>query len=199
MSTRLSDDAVTGATGHEWDYWFSHLEEHGAKDLEHKDIVALLGNQGLVESSWWRQNITNEFEKKIGRRETGSTVDADFQIGVQKTLPVDAAAVWGLVTSAEGAREWLGIDGPAPTKPGETIVNRDGDTFELRTIKEGDRIRLCRTDGKTGDKSTVQVTVVPNKTGASLHFHQEGLNDADHREEMRSHWKTVADKLLGIV
>ncbi|MGH2906854.1 MAG: SRPBCC family protein [Solirubrobacterales bacterium] len=199
MAQRLSAEAVQNATGRDWDEWFAYLDSQNAADLTHKEIVALLGADGGVESGWWCQGITNEFEKHIGRRIVGSTTDADFQIGVQQTFPLDGDAAWDLVTSPDGAGEWLGADGPAPREPGDTVTSSDGHEYELRTIKPGERMRLRRTDGETGATSTVQLTLVPGKTGTSIHFHHDGLADGDEREKMRAHWKTVADRLLSIV
>ena len=194
----ISDEKVREATGRDWPAWFDLLDELGGTELTHKEIVAMLGEQGL-ESGWWRQSVTNEFEKHIGRRETGSTTDADFQIGVQKTLPLDQSQVWDLVTSPECAREWLNTREPLPSQPGETVATDDGHSYELRSIEPGRRMRFRRTDGDSGQRSTVQLTLLPAKTGTALHFHHEGLNDGEHREEMRAHWRRIADKILGIV
>jgi hypothetical protein len=199
MAQRISDEKVRESTGRDWPAWFEWLNERGAGELTHKEIVALVGSDGAVESGWWCQNVTNEFEKHIGRRETGSTADADFQIGVQKTLPLDADATWKLITSPAGARELIGSDVALPTEPGETVVSADGHEYELRTIQHGERMRFKRTNQETGEKSTVQLTLVPAKSGTSLHFHHEGLASGHERERMRDHWHEIAGKIMGIV
>jgi uncharacterized protein YndB with AHSA1/START domain len=199
VHARFSDQAVKDATGRDWSEWFSYLDDAGAAELNHPQIVKLLDERAAVESGWWRQTVANEFEKHIGRRVTGSTADANFQVGVQKTLPVDRSAAWDLVTSREGVKAWLGTDAPVPTAPGETVVSGDGHHYELKAISPGERMRFRRTDGASGEKSTVQLTLIPAKSGTSVHFHHEGLADGDERERMRDHWRSVAGKILSIV
>jgi hypothetical protein len=199
VAQRISDEKVLESTGRNWQDWFDWLNDRDGAKLTHKQIVALIGSDGEVESGWWCQNVTNEFEKHIGRREIGSTVDSDFQIGVQKTLPLDPDATWSLITSPEGARELIGADVPLPTEPGATVASDDGHEYELRTIHPGQRMRFRRTNKDTGDESTVQFTLLPTKTGTSLHFHHEGLSSSEERETMREHWKSIAGKILSIV
>lgn len=197
MTPSISDDAVLEATHRTWPEWFDWLNDHGANDMSHKEIVALLASDGAVESSWWRQSISVEFEKHADLREEGSTSDGGFQVGVRTTLPLDNDEAWTLITAGDGAPIWLHDD--VPSEPGQKIHGADGHDYELRTIKAGERMRLRRTDPATGESSTVQVTLSPAKTGTTLNFHHEGLRDTEHREEMRAHWRKIADKLLGIV
>lgn len=197
MVTRISEDAITEATGKGWEHWFDLLGQKNASELTHKEIVALLGESG-VESGWWRQNITNEFEKSIGRREVGSTVDADFQVGVQRTLELGIDDAWALVTSPAGMREWLGVDGPLPSAVGESIDDPEGGTYELRSIEPRRRIRL-RHHEHDGEQSTIQLTLTEKSSGTTIGFHHENLPHAEAREAKREHWKSIGDKLLGIV
>lgn len=196
MPTRISEEAVTEATGEGWEHWFALLKESSAAELSHKEIVALLDENG-VESGWWRQNITNEFEKSIGRREVGSTTDAGFQVGVQRTTELSPDEAWKLAVSPEGMREWLGIDGPLPDSVGDSIDAPDGGRYELRSIEPGRRIRL-RHHEADGDESTIQLTLTESATGTTFGFHHEDLPHAEAREEKRGHWRNAADKLLGI-
>jgi uncharacterized protein YndB with AHSA1/START domain len=196
MVTQISEEAITDATGQGWEVWFALLHDKQAQDLSHKEIVALLGENG-VESGWWQQNITNEFEKSIGRRETGSTADAGFQVGVQKTVNLSLADTWKLVTSPEGMREWLGIDGPLPAEVGKSIDAPDGGRYELRSLTPEVRIRL-RHHEADGDESTIQLTLTEKPTGTTIGFHHDDLPDAEARETKRGHWRNAADKILGI-
>lgn len=193
-----SDEAVKKATGQDWSQWFAYLREKGAMEMDHKAIVQLLDTDGEVESSWWQQSITVEFEKSIGRRELGNTSDGDFQVGVRQTLPVDPETAWKLMTSPDAAAIWLGVD-KLPTEVGETVTASDGHSYELRSLSPGERVRLRRTDAETGDTSTVQIALQENKTGTAVTFHHEGLADANEREHKKEHWRAIADKLLGIV
>jgi uncharacterized protein YndB with AHSA1/START domain len=197
MVTRISEDAITEATGKGWEHWFELLHAANAADLTHKEIVGLLGESG-VENAWWRQNITSEFEKSIGRREVGSTEDADFQVGVRRTLDVGVDEAWALVTSPAGMREWLGVDGPLPGTVGEAIDDPTGGSYELRSIETGKRIRL-RHHEHDGGQSTIQLTLTEKPSGTTISFHHENLPHAEAREAKREHWKAIGDKILGIV
>lgn len=194
---KISETAIQEATNKSWDQWFAWLDEQDATTKTHGEIVALLATAANLESTWWQQAVTVEYEKARGMREEGSTADAGFQVGVRTTLPLDNAEAWTLITAGDAAPLWLNDE--IPTEPGQTIHGADGHDYELRTIRTGERMRLKRTDPKTGESSIVQVTLSPAKTGTTLNFHHEGLRDSEHREEMRSHWRQIADKILGIV
>ena len=68
---RTSDEAVRRATGRTWDEWIRWLDERGAAGMSHKQIVALLREQGGVESGWWQQTVTAGYEVAKGRRVEG--------------------------------------------------------------------------------------------------------------------------------
>ena len=59
-------------------------------------------------------------------REVGRTKDAGFQIGVSRTVPHDAAAVWELLTSSVGLAVWLGeLTEPHGSRPAVRHHQRD--------------------------------------------------------------------------
>ncbi len=197
MSTRISDKKVLEDTGRDWDGWYSWLDDRGAEAMSHKEIVSLLAAEGQLERPWWQQSVAVEYEKSRGLREAGSTGVAGFQVGVRTTLPIDNDEAWTLITAGDGVPLWLHDE--VPNEPGQTVHAPDGYEYELRTIKPGERMRLRRVDPETGESSIVQVTLSPAKTGTTLGIHHEGLRDGEHREEMRAHWRNIADKILSIV
>jgi len=97
-----SDDAVREATGRDWREWEEVLDAHGAANLSHKEIVALVGESG-VESGWWRQQVTTVYEKRKGKRILGQT-ETGFQVGVRRTVPVGHERVWRLLTRPQESR-----------------------------------------------------------------------------------------------
>ncbi|MFJ8865756.1 SRPBCC domain-containing protein [Streptomyces sp. NPDC102473] len=122
---------------------------------------------------------------------TGLTQDAGWEIGVSRTLPLPADALWAFVAGEEGVALWLGPGVTLPTEKGAVYRTADGVEGEIRSYRPGDRVRL--THGST----TVQVAVVPGvQDGRSvLRFHQEHLASAEEREERRAHWKGVMDRV----
>ncbi|MCX4818655.1 SRPBCC domain-containing protein [Streptomyces sp. NBC_01142] len=121
---------------------------------------------------------------------TGLTQDAGWEIGVSKTLPLPASAVWEFIASPEGVVLWLGEGARLPTVKGESYETRDGVTGEVRSYRPGDRVRL------TYGTSTVQVAVSAAKDKSVLRFHQEHLADAAERERQRAHWKAVMAEVV---
>ncbi|NIQ58276.1 MAG: hypothetical protein GWN71_34515 [Gammaproteobacteria bacterium] len=73
--------------------------------------MALVRDEG-VDSGWWQQMVTVGYEKLKGRRITGETQDADFQVGVSRTMDLPADDAWHLVTSPDGVQTWLGAGAP---------------------------------------------------------------------------------------
>lgn len=186
-----SGAAVRNATGRDWNAWLKTLDEAGARDWTHRQIVAWLAREADL-SGWWQQQVTVGYEKMTGKRVLGETADAGFQVGVRRTYPFDADALWRRLTAPDAVAIWLG--GKAELGVGAAYENRAA-SGELRVVKERDRIRFTRAVG-TGPASTVQLALTqtgPAKT--SITFHHEKLADADEREAMRAHWKAVADRL----
>ncbi|MFD5680229.1 SRPBCC family protein [Streptomyces bacillaris] len=121
----------------------------------------------------------------------GLTQDAGWEIGVSRTLHQPPQAVWEFITGPEGVALWLGAEGPLPTEKGAPYRTADGPEGEIRSYRPGDRVRL------TYGPSTVQVAVTPGSSEdrAVLRFHQERLASAEEREERRTHWKAVMDRV----
>lgn len=186
-----SDAAVEKATGRDWNSWIKALDEAGAGNWTHKQIVAWLARETGI-SSWWQQQVTVGYEKMTGKRVPGETADAGFQVGVRRTYPFDADELWRRLTAPEAVAVWLGS--PAQVVAGETYEANSA-TGELRVVKKADRIRFTRAAGGK-PASTVQFALAqtgPGKT--SITFHHEKLSDVDEREAMRAHWKAIADRL----
>ncbi len=101
----MDDSPVMNATGKTLGDWFAILDGRDARDLRHKDIARLLQDEYGV-SAWWSQNVTVEYEKHIGRRETGQTQAGDYGATVTRTLPGDMDAArerWVAGLREEGA------------------------------------------------------------------------------------------------
>ena len=93
---------MTAATGRNWDEWIAFLDGLGAAEMDHKEIVALTAGPGGLSNGWWQQSVTVGYEQARGLRVIGQTSGADFQIGVQKTLPVPSDVAWALLAEGPG-------------------------------------------------------------------------------------------------
>jgi hypothetical protein len=76
---RISSESVREATGRGWEEWLEILDGAGARDREHKGVVAHLRSEHPEVSSWWRQALTVGYEQARGKRVAGQTADARFR------------------------------------------------------------------------------------------------------------------------
>lgn len=193
----ISDEAVVDATGRSWDDWLELLDDHDGTALDHQERVAVLAEAG-VESGWWQQQLAVGYEQKRGLREVGETADAGYQVGVQRTMTLGQEALWDLLLSEAGRGVWLGESVTFTAEPGATYETTDDITGEVRTVSEGERLRLTWQPPDREGPTTLQLTLTcprSNETRTTLRFHHEKLADGDEREAMRERWRNVLDRL----
>ncbi len=197
---KVSDEAVQKATGRDWAAWIELLDGLGARELSHKEIVALMVARDLCENAWWQQMVTVGYEHAIGRRTLGDTADRGFQIGVQRTWPVSVDEAWALVTGQRGQEAWLGPGAELALEPGATYTTDDGIGGEVRTLAEGKRLRLTWQPEGWAAPTTLQVTFAPGKAGkTAVRFHHEMLPDEAAREECKLRWKEALAALAALI
>ncbi len=192
---RISDAAVQKATGKNWAEWFALLDGEGAEALPHKLIARLLHDKGYIASGWWRQTVTVEYERVRGLRSVGETASAGFEIGVQKSLPLTPAQAWNLLTEPEGRALWLGTVPDLRWEKRAAYATAEGTRGEVRSFTPGKLVRLTWQPLHFPAPSTLQVSLTPSGAKTALRFHQEKLDSAETREEMRAHWRKVLEKL----
>ncbi len=194
----VSDEAVLKATGKTWPQWFDLLNKAGAKTWSHKEIVAYLKEHAKL-SAWWEQTVTVAYEKAHNKRVLGQTNDAGFQLGIQKTLPIDRASAWKLLCSTKGVALWLGKIKAMKWEEGFTYATAAETHGELRVIKPQERLRLTWQPKEMKKPATLQVTLTPSGPDkTALRFHLEKLPSADWRTQMKKHWDGVLQDLLAL-
>lgn len=193
---RISDEAIQEATGQAWDAWFEQLDAADAASWEHSEIAAHLADQDDV-SAWWAQTIAVQYERERGLREVGQTRETGYQIGVQRSVDVDPATAYELVTSPEGLACWMGQGAPESLEEGTTFELADGTTGEIRVVSPGSHVRLTWHPDGWELPSTLQVRVNENPSGSTaISFHHEGLPDAATRTAMQAWWRRALEALL---
>lgn len=195
--TRISDEAVKKATGKTWKEWLLLLDKAGARDMTHRQIVAETAKQPGV-SEWWTQMVAVEYEHRRRKRKVGQTADEGYQIGVQKTIPLGQEKMWELITKPDGRKIWLGDIPRMRWEAGEEFETKSGTKGQVRTIDEGNRIRMTWQPKGRKKPAVLQVTIYSprnQRLSTNLSFHQEKLNSAAEREKMRKHWRGVLTKL----
>lgn len=198
MSTdkiRISDESVRKATGRTWREWEAALDDWGANDLSHKEIVALIGERAEVASEWWRQTVANGYEKLKGKRITGETEDAGFQIGVQRTTTLPLERAWSLLTSPEGTEAWLGAGAEIAFEQGERYRLADGTEGEVRVVRPNQHLRITWHPKGWPRSSVIQVRVTPKGEKTVISFHEEQLPGEKEREERRTFFKAALARI----
>ena len=191
---RISTESVREATGRGWDDWLKTLDDAGAEDWDHKEIVAYLKREhGEATSSWWRQSITVGYEQARGKRVVGETADTGFQVGVQRSVDATVAEAWELITSRPEL--WLG-EGASVTFAEGTRYQTPGAGGEIRVVKPGDRLRLSWQPQEWSAPATLQLTLSESESGKTvIQAHLEKLPDADAREATRTRWREALGRI----
>ena len=191
----MSSEAVARATGRNWDAWLAFLDDLGAQESDHKEIVALVAGPGGLTNGWWQQSVAIGYEQARGLRVVGQTSAGGYQVGVQKTLPMPAEAAWYLLTDGPGRALWLGTVDHLELRRGEQYHTGEGAWGEVRSVAIGQRVRLTWHSPELQSPSTLQVYVAPSGEKASVRFHQERLSSLEEREQMRARWRKALDGL----
>ena len=195
----MSDEAVARATGRDWNEWLRFLDDLGAHELNHKEIVALIAGPGQLSNGWWQQSIAVGYEQARGLRVVGQTSAGGFQIGVQRTLSVPVDMAWDLLTEGPGRAIWLGTVDNLEFQKGERYRTSEGVWGEIRSVAAAQRVRLTWHSPMLASPSTLQVYIAPSGEKSSVRFHQERLSSLDERESMRQHWREVLERLSELV
>lgn len=126
---------------------------------------------------------------------TGLTKDAGWQIGVRHTIAASPKAIWRTLMSPNGLAIWLGPLAVLPDRPGMAWRAEDGSHGDVRSYERERLVRLTCRSASGGPETTLQLRLLPVRTGTTLAIHQERLGDPDERERMRGHWKAVAAQI----
>jgi Domain of unknown function (DUF4287) len=171
----MDDAKVLAATGKPLGEWFTILDERGARDLPHKDIARLLQEDYGV-PGWWSQSVTVEYEKRIGRRETGQRQSGDYEAAVTRTLPV---------TMDAALDSWLArlpASGPQSAFDGVAFA---GEPSTSRTEKR----RYWRVGLADGSRVTVYFSAKPDGKGAQVTVQHGKLAGRQEVDRWKAFWK----------
>ncbi len=129
-SPRMSDEAVKAKTGKTWKEWFAILDQAGARQFTHQEIVKYLNAKHAV-GPWWQQMVTVTYEQARGLREKHQKPDG-FEISISRTLKAPLPKVYKAVANEKTRLTWLPEDG-----------------LTVRKATPNKSIRFSRPDGKT--------------------------------------------------
>jgi uncharacterized protein YndB with AHSA1/START domain len=198
VEKHITDEAFLKATGKSREDWFGLLDGAGGPQLDHRSMVAALRDKGGLASAWWQQEVAVAYEKARGKLAPGETAGEGFQIGVSRILDIAPVKAWRLMTEEPGRSVWLGKMEKMP-RQGESYETDDGTKGKVASFTEGRHVRLTWQPRGWHKPTTLQFYVLPGGEKTSFRFHQERLATAAQREEMRTHWQGVLDKLEKMV
>lgn len=203
---RVTSRAAREATGRGWREWVEVLDTAGARNWDHKEVVAFLEREHPQASPWWRQSIAVAYEKARGSRVLGETADAGFEVGVQRSLAVGRDEVWEILVARPDL--WLGEGAEVDLERGGPYVVRDAADDggavsargDVRVVRPGHRLRMTWQPEGWASPATLQLTLSVAASGrTTLGVHLEKLPDAQAREAMREHWRGVLDRVVRAV
>jgi Domain of unknown function (DUF4287) len=174
---RMSDQAVKAKTGKDWAAWFKILDQAGAKNMAHQEIVAVLSDKHDV-GPWWQQMVTVTYEQARGLRAKHEK-PAGYEISVSRTMATPVNKIYQAWQDEKARAKWL----PEPGTSKLLIV--------IRTATANKSMRITW----------------PDKTSVSVNFHAKGtaksqvvaqqskLPNAKAAARMKTFWAGALDRL----
>ena len=172
---RISDEAVSAATGKHWSEWSAVLDEEGAVRMKHANIARLVRERHSA-SDWWAQTITVEYERERGLRDVNQTARG-YGVSVSRTVPASAEALFAAWEDERQRYGWLGV----ALKVRKTNPNR---SMRLETGGAGSDLSV---DFYPKGRDRCQVVVQQIK-----------LPDRAAVESQRAFWKDALSRLRDI-
>lgn len=191
-----TSDSVKKHTSRSWDEWIAILEKLGAKNLDHREIAALLTKKYKL-TYWWKHVVASGYEIHIGRKVEGRNAKGRWSLTATKSLHLSAEDLWKFLVSEEGQAVWLKPLDPISIEPKATFETEDGFYGEIRTMRKLRHVRLSWSDPEWSRASYVQMILVKRPGAKCLMAFTHGeLPDSRSRELMRKRWKDVLEEIV---
>lgn len=172
---QITDEAVKEATGKTWNEWFLILDKAEADKWSHKQIAEWLKDQDLIESGWWRQGVTVEYERARGLRQVHETLNG-FAASVSKTLDISTDDLFDWFYEPAKRKKWCSYD------------------LEVTKATKPKSLRA-----KLPDKTRVSIGFYIKEQGKSqVALQHEKLKDEYAVNQAKEAWKSCIEKLAGI-
>ncbi|MFG2328519.1 SRPBCC domain-containing protein [Streptomyces sp. NPDC048604] len=123
ITEKLSDEALTAATGRGWGDWFALLDAWGAAEQSHAAIARHLVDAHHV-GGWHAQSITVAYEQERGLRQVGQSSAGDWQASVSRTVAAPAERCSAAFADEELRLRWLPVGELAVRthRPGKSLT-----------------------------------------------------------------------------
>lgn len=172
-----SDATIKAKTGCTWERWVKSLDHHGAEQMSHRDIAALV-NQKYKIDGWWSQTVTVGYERIKGLRARGQRRDGSYEATKSRTFNVPVTTLFEAWADALLRNRWL-----------------DDSRVKVRTATAPKSIRLGLADG-----SIIAVGfLAKGKTKSSVALAQAKLPDRDTADRRKQYWSERLDALADVL
>jgi hypothetical protein len=162
--------AKTGCT---WERWVRALDYHGAKEMSHRDIAALVSTKYKIDG-WWSQAVTVGYERIKGLRARGQRRDGTYEASKSRTFNVPVRSLFDAWADAKVRRRWL-----------------DGASVKVRTATAPKSMRLDWTD-----RTIIAVGFAPKgKSKSMVAVQHTKLPDRATADRLKEYWSGRLDTL----
>jgi hypothetical protein len=168
-----SDATIKAKTGCTWERWVRALDYHGAKEMSHRDIAALVSEKYKI-APWWSQSVTVGYERIKGLRARGQRRDGTYEATKSRTFDVPVTTLFEAWADASVRRRWL-----------------DGESVKVRTATAPKSMRLGWSDG-----SIIAVGFqARGKSKSSVAVQHSKLADRETADRLKQYWSGRLDTL----
>jgi hypothetical protein len=169
----ISDATIKAKTGCTWKRWVDALDYHGAKEMLHRDIAALVSEKYKIDG-WWSQTVTVGYERIKGLRARGQRRDGTYEASKSRTFDVPVDTLFDAWADAKVRRRWL-----------------DGEGVKVRTATAPKSMRLDWTDG-----SIIAVGfLAKGKAKSAVAVQHTRLADRETAHRLKEYW---SDRLTAL-
>jgi hypothetical protein len=173
----MSDAKLKAKTGCTWERWVRALDRHGAGQMSHREIAALVSTKYKVDS-WWSQTVTVGYERIKGLRARGQRRDGTYEASKSRTFNVPVTTLFDAWSDAGARRRWL-----------------DGAKVKVRTATAPKSMRL-----DWDDRSIIAVGfTAKGKSKSSVAVQHTKLPDRQTADQVKKYWSDKLDALGGVL
>jgi hypothetical protein len=173
----MSDEKLKAKTGCSWERWVHALDRHGAGQMSHREIVALVSTKYKVDS-WWSQTVTVGYERIKGLRARGQRRDGTYEASKSRTFNVPVTTLYDAWSDAVARHRWL-----------------DGTKVKVRTATAPKSMRL-----DWDDRSIIAVGfTAKGKSKSSVAVQHTKLPDRQTADQVKKYWSDKLDALGGVL
>jgi hypothetical protein len=168
-----SDASIKAKTGCTWERWVRALDNHGAMEMSHRDIVTLVSKKYKIED-WWSQSVTVGYERIKGLRARGQRRDGSYEATKSRTFNVPVTTLFDAWADESIRRRWL-----------------DGASMKVRTATAPKSMRIDWEDGRI----IAVGFLTKGKSKSAVAVQHEKLPDRETAERLKQYWSERLDAL----